>query len=78
VAVDAAEATRVTTELGPDAVIEVAESGDVVVRMEVTDVEALISWVLGFLEHAEVLRPLEVRNAVISRLEAFATSGGAT
>lgn len=78
VAVDAAEATRVTTELGPDAVTEAAENGDIVVRMEVTDVEALISWVLGFLDHAEVLRPPEVRHAMIARLEAFATSGGAT
>jgi len=75
VAVDAAEASRVVTELGPDAVVERADDGSVVVRLVVTDVEALISWVLDLLDHAEVLRPPEVRDAVIARLEAFVAVG---
>jgi proteasome accessory factor B len=77
VAVDAAEASRVVTALGPDAVVERSEDGAVVVRLVVTDVEALISWVLDLLDHAEVLRPPEVRAAVVSRLEAFVARGAA-
>ena len=78
VAVDPSEASRVVTELGPDAVIDRTEGGGVVVRLVVTDVEALISWVLDLLDHAEVLRPDDVRASVIARLEAFATTPPAT
>ena len=76
VAVDASEASRVVTELGPEAVLEHTEGGGLVVRLVVTDVEALILWVLDLLDHAEVLRPDEVRAAVVERLEAFVPSGG--
>jgi predicted DNA-binding transcriptional regulator YafY len=75
VAVDAAEASRVVTELGPDAVVEKADDGSVVVRLVVTDVEAFILWALDLLDHAEVLRPPEVRDAVIARLETFVGAG---
>jgi len=71
VAVDAAEASRVVTALGPDAVVERSDDGAVVVRLVVTDVEALVSWVLDLLDHAEVLRPPEVRAAMVSRLKEF-------
>ncbi len=71
VAVDASETSRVVTELGPDSVVERTADGGVVVRLVVTETEALISWVLGLLDHAEVLRPDDVRSAVIARLEAF-------
>jgi proteasome accessory factor B len=76
VAVDPAEASRVVTELGPDAVVERADDGSVVVRLVVTEVDALVSWALDLLDHAEVLRPDEVRAAVVERLEAFATQDG--
>ena len=75
VAVDAAEASRVVTELGPDSVLERHGDGGVVVRLAVTDTEALVSWVLDLLDHAEVLRPPGVRAAVVDRLEAFAAHG---
>jgi len=76
VAVDPSEASRVVTELGPDAVIDRAGSGAIVVRLVVTDVEALVSWVLDLLDHAEVLRPAEVRARVVDRLHAFTAPGG--
>jgi proteasome accessory factor B len=76
VAVDAAEASRVVTELGAEAVVERTDGGGVVVRLIVTDVEALTSWVLDLLDHAEVVRPDDVRAAVVARLEAFVTVGG--
>ena len=75
VAVDAAESSRVVTELGPDAVVETCRRRLVVVRLVVTDVEAFVSWVLDLLDHAEVLRPPRVRNAVIGRLDAFVAAG---
>ena len=74
-AVDPAEAGRVVTELGPDSVVERTDDGGVVVRLVVTDVEALVSWALDLLDHAEVLRPDEVRAAVGARLEAFVGTG---
>jgi len=77
VAVDAAEAPQVVTALGPDAVVERSDDGAVVVRLVVTDVEALVSWVLDLLDHAEVLRPPEVRAAVVSRLQSFVVPGAA-
>jgi proteasome accessory factor B len=75
VAVDPAEAGRVVTELGPDSVVERTDDGGVVVRLVVTDVEALVSWALDLLDHAEVLRPADVRAAVVARLESFVGSG---
>lgn len=77
VAVDAAEASRVVTALGPDAVVERSDDGAVVVRLVATDVEALVSWVLDLLDHAEVVRPPEVREAVVARLQAFVAGGSA-
>jgi proteasome accessory factor B len=75
VAVDAAEASRVVTALGPDAVVEREADGAVVVRLVVTDVEALVSWVLDLLDHAEVVRPAEVRDTVVGRLGEFVGRG---
>ena len=46
-----------------------------VVRVAVTDLEAFISWVLGLLDHAEVLAPAEVRRATVDRLRSLAGSG---
>lgn len=71
VAVDAPEAARVETELGSEAVVERGENRQITVRLHVTDVEALVSWVLDLLDHAEVLEPPEVRAAVVQRLESF-------
>ena len=76
VAVDPAEASQVVTELGPDAVVGRTDDGGVVVGLEVTDVEALVSWVLDLLDHAEVLRPDEVRAAVVERLESIVAAAG--
>jgi proteasome accessory factor B len=76
VLVDGVEAGRVAAELGQDAVVEHRSDGSVVVRLAVTDTEALILWVLDLLDHAEVLQPDAVRAAVVERLEAVAAGGG--
>ena len=76
VLIDGAEAGRVVAELGPEAVVEHRDAGAVVVRLLVTDVDALILWVLDLLDHAEVLGPDSVRATVIGRLVASGASGG--
>ena len=75
VLIDGAESARVVAELGEDAVVDHRDDGAVVVRLPVTDQEALILWVLDLLDHAEVLAPEPVRTAVVDRLEAMAGAG---
>jgi proteasome accessory factor B len=73
VLVDAAESGRVIAELGPEAVVERRDDGGVVVRLPVSDVEACVLWILDLLDHAEVIGPEAVRDAVVERLTAIAT-----
>ena len=75
VLIDGAESARVVAELGEEAVVDHRDGGTVVVRLPVTDQEALILWVLDLLDHAEVLAPEPVRTAVVDRLEAMAGTG---
>lgn len=75
VLVDAAVAGRVVAELGEPAVVEERDDGALVVRLAVTDEDALIRWVLDLLDHAEVIEPPQVRARLVERLEAFAVSG---
>lgn len=65
--VDALLAAR--AERDADAVAERRDDGSVVVRLEVTSVDGLRSWLFGFLDHAVVLGPPEVRGAVVRWLE---------
>ena len=71
VLIDGAEAGRAEAELGSDAVIERRDDGAVVVRLSVTDEGALVTWVLGLLDHGEVLGPDRVRAGVVDRLTAI-------
>jgi proteasome accessory factor B len=75
VLVDGTEAARVVAEVGSTAVVDRRPSGAVVVRLSVTDVPALITWVLGLLDHGEVLGPASVRAAMVERLTDIAGSG---
>jgi predicted DNA-binding transcriptional regulator YafY len=68
VLVDADQAPRVVAEVGEDAVTERRSNGDVVIELRVTNRAALRSFVLGFLERAEVLGPADVRDHVIAWL----------
>ncbi len=77
VLVDGAEAGRVVAELGPDAVVEHRDDGGLVVRLTVTDQDALVLWVVDLLDHAEVLAPPAVRAAVVAHLVAMAASAEA-
>ena len=64
-------------ELGDDATYEDRPDGSVVVTLDVTHVSGLRSWVLGFLDDAEVLDPPEMRADIVAWLTAIAHGGGA-
>jgi proteasome accessory factor BC len=67
--VDAVEAARVTTELGDDAVTERSADGSVRFALAVSNRDALRSWVLGMLDHAQVLAPPDLRGEIVGWLE---------
>lgn len=71
VRVDAEHAHRAVRDAGEESVVARAEDGGVVVRLEVTSVEGLRSWLFGMLDHAVVLSPPEVRDEVVAWLEAM-------
>ena len=49
--------------------VEERDDGSVVVEMSVTNVDGFRSFVLGFLEHAEVLSPPELRDDIVEWLQ---------
>ncbi|MHB8670916.1 MAG: helix-turn-helix transcriptional regulator [Acidimicrobiales bacterium] len=75
-AVDGDQAGWAVGQLGPAAVRERNEDGSVVLEVEVTNRPAFRSFVLGFLDHAEVLGPPDLRNEVVSWLEQLAAQPG--
>jgi predicted DNA-binding transcriptional regulator YafY len=58
--------------LGPDAVVEEHDDGSIVVELAVTHDDGFRSFLLGFLDHAEVLAPAELRADVVAWLEELA------
>ena len=72
VLVDAAQAPWIVQHLGPGSLAEERADGSVVVTMTVTNRDSFRSFVLTFLDHAEVLGPLELRADVVEWLEALA------
>jgi predicted DNA-binding transcriptional regulator YafY len=74
VLVDAGLAPLVVAEVGESTVHDRRPDGAVVVRLEVTNVARLRSWVLELGEHAEVLGPDDVRADMVSWLEATAAT----
>jgi proteasome accessory factor C len=74
--VDAIEGGRVTEEVGARAVEERRDDGSVLLRLGVSSPEAMRSWVLGLLDHAEVVGPPDLRAAIVAWLEAVASPPG--
>lgn len=72
VLVDASRAAAVVRELGETRVLERRNDGSVVVLVPAVNRPAFRSWVLGLLDHAEVLGPTELRDDVVAWLEAVA------
>jgi proteasome accessory factor B len=71
VLVDADQAPAATLYAGADAVVEQRADGSVVLEMAVTNPDGFRSFVLGFLEHAEVLSPPALRAELIAWLDAI-------
>ncbi|MCI0582190.1 MAG: WYL domain-containing protein [Chloroflexi bacterium] len=79
VLVSATQAGWVEADLGTPAVAERRDDGSIVIRMAVTNREAFRSFVLGLLDHAEVLAPPELRADMVAWLTALTepVGGGA-
>ena len=78
VLVDAGHAARLLRELGEGAVRERRDDGSMVFAVPCANRWAFRSWLLGFMEHAEVLAPADVRAEVIEWLQAIADAGSRT
>lgn len=76
VAVDGLRAASVVREVGEAAVVERREGGGVVVRVPCTNVPAFRSWLVGLLDHAEVLEPPAVRADLVAWLTSIAAGPG--
>jgi predicted DNA-binding transcriptional regulator YafY len=72
VLVSPTQAGWVEADLGSKAVAERRDDGSVVVRMAVTNRDAFRSFVLGLLDHAEVVAPPELRADMVAWLTALA------
>ena len=70
--VDAEHLAAFASRAGPTAAVVSTPGGGGVVTMSVVNLDGLRSFVLGFLEHAEVLSPPEARAAMVTWLEAIA------
>ena len=62
--VDADQAAFATHQLGTDAIAERRDNGDTVFTLEVRNVAAFRSFVLTYLDHAEVLAPPAMRDII--------------
>lgn len=69
VAVDADQAPWALQHLGEATHVERSADGGIVATLEVVDRDAFRSFVLTFLEHAEVLDPPELRDELVAWLE---------
>jgi predicted DNA-binding transcriptional regulator YafY len=70
VRIDASRAVAVVRDLGPDRVRKRLDGGAVEVAVPCANVPAFRSWLLGHLEHAEVLEPQTLRDDVVAFLRA--------
>jgi proteasome accessory factor B len=72
VLVDASQAPWAVAEVGPESVEETRGDGSVVLSFRVTNRNAFRTFVLGFLDHAEVVGPPELRRDMVAWLESVA------
>jgi len=69
--VDPVEAPRVVEEVGARAVVERRSDGSVLLRLGVSSTGALRAWILGLLDHAEVVGPPSMRDDLTDWLAAL-------
>jgi predicted DNA-binding transcriptional regulator YafY len=75
--IDADHVAELAGEIPPDTPIERERGGSVVVELPVVNLDGFRSFVLGFMDHAEVLSPPEARVAVVEWLDAIVAAGTA-
>lgn len=68
VRVDADQAPWARRDLGEQAVLATRDDGSIDVRIEVSNRDAFRSWLIGFLDHAEVLEPEVLRQDLVAWL----------
>lgn len=68
---DAIEARTVLAELGEESLIRHGDDGSIEVSVPCANVVAFTHWILGFMDHAEVLEPQALRGYVVEWLEAI-------
>jgi proteasome accessory factor B len=73
--VDAEQAEWAVAKAGPDAVRQRRPDGAVVLALPVTNRDAFRSFALGFLHHAEVLGPPDLRSEMVAWLQDLARAG---
>jgi proteasome accessory factor B len=72
VRVDARQAAWAVQAVGTDTAVEHDDDGSVVITLPVINVAAFRTFVLGFLEHAEILEPVELRDDLCAWLRQVA------
>lgn len=70
--VDRLRASMVEREVGEAAVLERQGDGAIVVEVPVTNGDAFRSWLVGLLDHAQVMAPVRLRDEVVAWLEEMA------
>ncbi|MDA8359305.1 MAG: WYL domain-containing protein [Actinomycetota bacterium] len=68
VLVDGIEAPQVIAEVGEQAIVERRSDGSVLLRVGVVSEAATRSWILGLLDHAEVIGPAPARASIVEWL----------
>jgi predicted DNA-binding transcriptional regulator YafY len=63
--------------VGPDARVSRAPDGATLVTIRAVEVRAVVNFVLGFLDHVQVVEPPEARAAVLAALDAWTTGDAA-
>jgi predicted DNA-binding transcriptional regulator YafY len=74
--VDAEQAHWARQDLGEEVVSGVGADGSVEFQLPVTNTDAVRSFVLGYLDHAEILGPPDLRASMVDWLKTIATSRG--
>ncbi len=75
VRVDAVLAAKAVDDVGPAATVERHHDGSVTITLAVVQRAALRSWLLGFLDHAVVVGPADLRAEMVDWLAAVASAG---
>lgn len=77
VRVDATEGLRVVAEVGEQAVVERLPDGGAVLKLGVANFAVLRSWLLGLLDHGELVGPTPARTAIAAWLASMVEGAGA-